>query len=205
MQYKNIFYIIALTVHLPMILRYSNFMMNKGHYSFFPLLVGAVAWLAYRRLQSLNPEKKVHAGAWPTIWLVLDAFFLIISSLLFRAEFFMPSLMCLAAAYVSDRYGKIGFRAALPPCLLLLLIIPPLYKLDEKLIIWLQFWSSLTASTFLDTFGQIHFREGVVLITEKKQFFAEEACSGIRSLFSSLAGNRDFLRDESIPSLAICL
>jgi exosortase/archaeosortase family protein len=37
----------------------------------------------------------------------------------------------------------------------------------------------------LDGVGVIHFRQGVILQTENTQFLTEEACSGIRSLFSS--------------------
>ena len=48
--------------------------------------------------------------------------------------------------------------------------------------------ASHLASLMLDGVGHIHFREGVVLITENQRFLTEEACSGIRSLFSSLAG-----------------
>ena len=60
-------------------------------------------------------------------------------------------------------------------------------NMDLQLITKMQFLASQLASWILDAFGQIHFREGVILVTETKQFFTEEACSGIRSLFSSLA------------------
>ena len=187
MKYKTMVYVVALLAHLLMLLRYYGVMWDKGHYQFFPLLLLAVVWLIHGRLAKLDPSKKVVAGAWPTVWLALDLLFLVLSSLLFRAEFFMPSLMCLMLAYISDRYGKRGFWLAVYPVMLLALIILPLYRLDEKLILWMQGFSSLMASYTLDAFGQIHFLEGVVLRTEKKEFFAEEACSGIRSLFSSLA------------------
>ena len=40
----------------------------------------------------------------------------------------------------------------------------------------------------LDAVGVIHFREGVLLYTEYENFVTAEACSGVRSLFSSIAG-----------------
>ncbi len=51
----------------------------------------------------------------------------------------------------------------------------------------MQYWASQIAAQLLDGLGIMHFRQGVILVTEKSQFMTEEACSGIRSLFSSLA------------------
>ncbi len=65
--------------------------------------------------------------------------------------------------------------------------IPLPFNLDQSLVVEMQFWASQLAAQLLDGLGVMHFRQGVILVTEKSQFMTEEACSGIRSLFSSLA------------------
>ena len=75
----------------------------------------------------------------------------------------------------------------LPAWALLLFAIPLPFNSDQTLIQTMQFTASQLSSWILDSVGQVHFRQGVILVTETKQFFAEEACSGVRSLFSSLA------------------
>jgi len=97
------------------------------------------------------------------------------------------SLFMLSGIFLYDNYGAKGFRSVLPAWLLLLFVVPLPAGLDNKLVLNLQFLSSGLASWMLDAIGQIHFRQGVVLVTARNQFLTEEACSGVRSLFSSLA------------------
>src|SRR5690606_16557853 len=58
---------------------------------------------------------------------------------------------------------------------------------DERLIVSMQLTASDLSSRFLDGLGVIHFRQGVILQTADTRFLTEEACSGIRSLFSTWA------------------
>ena len=187
MNFHTAFYSLAFLAHLPMLVSYARIVWAKGHYQFFPLLIAAAAWLAFERLNGTNfqPDdrsKRIALGLW-----ILDGIVLSISALLYSSILAMPALMIGLAAYCVDRFGWAAFRYVVPIWLLLLLIAPPPANLDQSLIQMLQFQASQMASLILDAFGQTHFREGVTLITAQKQFFTEEACSGIRSLFSSLA------------------
>lgn len=176
---------VALLAHLPLGFEYSQRMWSVGHYQFFPLLAAAVVWLIYDRLVDCRRERsRSHAGY---LILAANAVVLLAATLMFSPFFWILSLLLLVANYVYDRWGMTGVRYAAPAWALLLFIVPLPSNLDLRLVNQLQFLSSQLASYILDAFGQIHFREGVVLITEKKQFFTEEACSGIRSLFSSLS------------------
>ena len=98
------------------------------------------------------------------------------------------SMLALFASALYSSYGQSGLRKATPLLFLGLFAIPLPAKIDQWLIFNLQFLASQLASWILDGVGQTHFREGVVLQTETRGFLTEEACSGIRSLFSSLAG-----------------
>ena len=100
---------------------------------------------------------------------------------------FIPSMMLLIASWIISRIGIAGFKFVAPAWLLLLLTVPFPFSLDLTLVNRMQFLASGLASWILDSLGQIHFLEGLTLVTAKKQFFTEEACSGIRSLFSSIA------------------
>ena len=194
MAIKPIVYLVAMLAHLPILIPYFSKLWGRGHYQFFPILLLVVGWLAYDRLwrKDLDPEKQPSTPIrpkfnWPLALILGDLALLILASLMYAPFYVMPSIMALSAAYLIDRFGTNGFLRALPVWLLLILIIAPPSNFDKRLIHQMQFVASAMASWTLDTFGLIHFREGVVLVTESRQFFTEEACSGVRSLFSSFA------------------
>ena len=184
-KWIDILFAAAVLAHLPIGYEYYRRMWSVGHYQFFPLLMVAAGWMIADRLiesQQLKPKSRLN------YWLLLaDLVLLAAASLMFSPFFWIWSLILLIVIYVYDRWGWQGVRHTSPAWLLLLFIVPLPSNLDLKLVNKLQFFSSQLASYILDAFGQVHFREGVILITEKKQFFTEEACSGIRSLFSSLS------------------
>ena len=160
-------------------------MWSVGHYQFFPLLLIAASWMIVTRLDESQPKRP--KAQW-NYWLLLaDLVLLGSAALMFSPFLWILSLILLVVIYIYDRWGWQGVRYSSPAWLLLFFVVPLPSNLDLKLVNKLQFLSSQLASYILDAFGQVHFREGVVLITEKKQFFTEEACSGIRSLFSSVS------------------
>ena len=181
----DILFATAILAHLPIGYEYCRRMWSVSHYQFFPLLMVATIWMIADRLMEGKqrvPKSRLN------YWLLLaDLVLLTLASLMFSPFFWILSLLLLIVAYVYGRWGWRGVRRTSPAWLLLLFIVPLPMNLDLKLVNKLQFLSSQLASYILDAFGQVHFREGVILITEKKQFFTEEACSGIRSLFSSVS------------------
>ena len=103
-----------------------------------------------------------------------------------------PFLISISASlslliWIYGKYGEIGVRKSLSIVWLLLFAIPLPFELDSALIFRMQFIATQLASGMLDSVGQIHFREGVILFTESKRYLTEQACSGVHSLFSSLA------------------
>ena len=184
-QWIDILFATAALAHLPIGYEYCRRMWSVGHYQFFPLLMVSVSWMIADRLMESKPRSpKSRMNYW---LLLVDLILLAMASLMFSPFFWILSLLLLIVVYIYDRWGWRGVRRTSPAWLLLLFVVPLPMNLDLKLVNKLQFLSSQLASYILDAFGQVHFREGVILITEKKQFFTEEACSGIRSLFSSLS------------------
>jgi exosortase len=202
---SNLAYLAAVVAHIPLFAGYVRINAGKGHYQFFPILVAVTAWLVYDRISSLGSRRTAKFGIWN--WLnssdnsrveksadgvafMLFAFASLIlgTAAIVQSSFLViPSVMMFAASWVISRFGMGGFKLAFPAWLLLLLAIPFPFNLDMVLVNKLQFLASRLASLMLDSLGQIHFREGLTLVTAKQQFFTEEACSGIRSLFSSIA------------------
>ena len=179
---------IAWIAHLPILLQYAVRMWRTGHYQFFPLLLIAVAWLLWDRKSFLFEDKGNSNHAISVAMLSLVFVLVSVATALNSSFIGAISAWLLTAVSLFFYGGLTGLKRGIPYLAVLLFIVPLPARLDEKLVLSLQFISSDFASRILDNFGIVHFIEGVVLITEKKQFMTEEACSGVRSLFSSLAG-----------------
>jgi exosortase len=177
--------VVAAVAHLPMGVEYCLRMWRTGHYQFFPFLFAIVLWLIYERVSPYQNRARYSPISY--VLFGLNLFLLAASVVLYSSTVWMLSVLLLFVTIIFHRYGLRACVATAPAWLLLLFVFPLPAGIDIQLINKLQFLSSQLASWTLDAARLLHFREGVVLITEKKQFFAEEACSGVRSLFSSLA------------------
>ena len=184
-MFSNLLLLIAAVAQLPILWMYSRVMWTKGHYQFFPLLFCAVGWLLYDRLSKQERSDKRNFLA--VALLILNLLFVFLSIAVYTPVLVIPTLIIFLCAVALDRYGFSGLWLALPVIAILLFVTKLPTGRDLFVINELQFLASQLASWILDSFFIIHFREGVILVTEKNQFFTEEACSGIRSLFSTLA------------------
>ena len=194
MRFSDSVYLTAAVAHLPLLFGYFRINWNKGHYQFFPLMFLVVAWLIVDRIydksvSASNSGQSASLRQSMISMLLIGACGIILGTAVVVQSSFLvvPSIMLLVASWIVGRFGIAGFRTAFPAWLLLAFAIPLPWNLDIVLVNRMQFMASGLASWILDSLGQIHFREGLTLVTAKKQFFTEEACSGIRSLFSSLA------------------
>ncbi|MCA9130794.1 MAG: exosortase U [Planctomycetales bacterium] len=160
---------------------------NITHYQFFPLLIGAVIYLAVQRWsgKSLNGRlsRFVSAGAF-----LCGAGVAILSALFASPWMAYLAFVLLIAAFLSrfqdkESYGSLGYLA-LP----LLLIWQPPYSPnatgDGILIARLQQVSARFASHSLDLLGVLHESPGTVIHCVGQSFGVEEACSGVQSFFS---------------------
>ena len=178
----------AVLAHVPIAAEYSIRMWRSGHYQFFPLLLLIAGWFYFKERYVI--ERNASPG---NSWIVTIIFLLILSlatmAIVLNTSFVgAVSLWIFIGAIVYWRFGDLGIVRVAPLMFVLLFIIPLPVRMDQSLIFRMQVFASQLASWILDGMGFVHFREGVVLVTEKKHFLTEEACSGVRSLFSSLAG-----------------
>ncbi len=163
-------------------------MLSTEHYSFFPFgLLGAVVLWRQNAGQiesnATKPRTPIVSGL-----MLLSLGAVLTASLLESTFIGWWSFLLFLVAFVYACFGAGGLRGAYPFFLMLIALTPLPILLDRKLIQSMQQLASWMASVGLDAFGVVHVRLGVVLVSATKSFLAEEACSGVRSLFSSIAG-----------------
>jgi exosortase len=163
---------------------------SRPHYQYFPFVLGAFLWLLWRNGRQARPRAEDDAKNHRLAVIVLLA----VSWLLLAQSFLSNSpLLTLVSAIllVAAGFLQIDARWHLPYlwgiwALLWLVVRPPLNR-DQLLIEWLQGKSSRLSSIFLDWGRVEHLMDGNVLILPEKQFFVDEACSGIVSVLSIIA------------------
>ena len=177
---------LGILAHCFVLREYVVRMSSEGHYQFFWLAIIATVGLFYFRKQAISdaataPLKSIINVLWACCLVAVVTANLINSSFLGWLSFLL--FLTTTLYHFAGRSGLTTGAG----CLTALLLLTPLPgQLDEDLIIRLQHLASQFASWILDAFGVFHFRQGVVLISETNGFLAEEACSGIRSLFSGI-------------------
>ena len=160
------------------------------HYQYFPFVLGAFVWLLWQRFSEAAPRADEHSGArrHAIYGSLAAAFFLLaLATLINRPWLAYLSFIFLLTGYflrVASRWQVCylwGIWA------LLWLIRPLPLNRDQQLISFLQHLSSRLSSRLLDWIGVTHLMEGNTLLLAEKQFFVDEACSGIVSVMSIVA------------------
>lgn len=201
-------FVCALLAHVPIGIEYAARMWNSGHYQFFPILILAM-FAVYRSRTGEYLAAKTKVSPWTLRTLLALNLVLVAAATLIWSSFLGAlSLALLMVNWIYACYGWGGIWKAAPVMALTLFIIPLPLQLDRLIVFRLQFLASELASWMLDATGQIHFREGVVLQAPGGGVLTEEACSGIRSLFSVLAAVALYLlvqRAGFLRSIALIL
>jgi exosortase len=185
--------LVGLAAHAILLWRHFELMWHVEHFQYFPIALLAAGVLLYtkrgqlRQILASSNQDPIRINQ-P---LLLGAICLNVVILTFgilvgmrMAGWVSFLLFCSILTYVT--YGWNGIKV-ISPVLVLLLIIRPLAGASEMAVtLWMQNVASSLSSSLLDMLGISHFRQGLVLVLSDQSFMAEEACSGIRSLFSSI-------------------
>ena len=178
---------VALVAHALILIEYAWRMWQKSQYQFFPLLFLAVGYLFF----TAPKEYRTYTGRPPGILTFVSmagVFVLLLLATGLNSPFIgIVSFLLLVCTAIGTLFGRESLRHMSRFLWILIFVVPWPLNLNERLTNSMQFWASGLASTFLDALGFIHFREGVVICTTEDRFLTEEACSGVRSLFSALA------------------
>lgn len=174
--------------HLPLLIAHGKSLWARDHYQLFPLvlifaaILAKPAWDIAKAAPAGPSERRIGLWLLGLNWLVLTLGVIIGSPVLGTIAFW---ILLIATAYVTG--GWPALKAAIPALVYLLLIIPPPFNLDVRLVTFLQTYTSRVANRILDLMGIYHAINGVVIEVGDKKYEIEHACSGISSLLSVLA------------------
>jgi exosortase len=156
-------------------------------YQYFPFVIGAFIWLLVRNSRHAEHPILPITKSFKLLTMVCISG----SWALLGLAYFVPSpwlaaisaLLLIGVGLLKlSRQRHIHYAWGL--WLMLWLVVPLPLNRDQQLITGLQRLSSRLSSTFLDALGVEHLMEDNTLTLPGKQFFVDEACSGIVSLLS---------------------
>lgn len=174
----------------PMLVKFFVQQWARPHYQYFPFVIGAFAWLFWRNFSLAQPRPRsasalghltsiaLLVAAWSLLavaYLAESPWLAIISFLLLIAWFFRLISLDWNVNYLWGLWA------------MLWLLVPLPMSRDQQLINWLQHLSSRLSSMLLDWFAISHLMDGNTLVLPEKQFFVDEACSGIVSVLSIIS------------------
>jgi exosortase len=169
-----LFWTIALAAHLPLMYRYMRAMWRLEHYQYIPLLIVAVAYIAWSRWTV--PIK------YPTGKLAKSLFLASMVSLLLGSLVLSPWTGSLAFVFLAASFlvnHGLGYLA-IP---MVMVIRAPL-GYDTLIIASLQTLTTRIASFLLDLLAIPHYAQGNVIELADRELFVAEACSGVQSAFT---------------------
>lgn len=193
----------------PLLLEFFANQWTRPHYQYFPFVLGAFACLLWQRCgqaeakigvvcQVLGIGDGTKSQGERESRLAANWYDVVVSSIVAWALLALayvlnsPWLAYLSAiCLVTSCFLRIARRWYVPYLwgiwLLLWLVLPLPINRDQQLISSLQQLSSRLSSFLLDWVGIPHLMEGNTLLLSDKQFFVDEACSGIVSVLSIIA------------------
>lgn len=155
---------------------------RREHYQFFPMLLLAVGGLSYGNWKNAQQRGQSFKT------LKLSAPLLALAALTFSAALWLNSpwfafLATITVLWVVFRNLPFGCSSIAP----LFVLLPIPFSMDGDLVHGLQRISSSGASALLDMAAIRHLMSGNVLEVSDRNFFVEEACSGIGSVYLLVA------------------
>ena len=165
----------------PLLGRFFYLSWSRPAYQFYPLALVAAAMLAWRAVKQTGVVVPP-ASLWSTRWLALAAGMLyLLANLLWSPWLGFIAGLTGLTAFIWGMGGKPLLKAFAPALLMLLTILPPPFKWDEALTLWLRSVAVDSSSALLDCLNVVHLRDGNTLLLPGKTLLVEEACSGINS------------------------
>lgn len=156
---------------------------QRPHYQFVPIYLAALAGLCW-----ISRPTELLDGGRPSFWqrVFLAAGFAVYvpAALLFSPWLGTIAWLLLLPAALTDVLPPPARQKLLPVWLISWFMIPPPFQWDVDLLQWLRFRTSQATGVVLDALGVIHLQAGNTFEVPGKQFFVEDACSGIHSLLS---------------------
>ncbi|NOZ39950.1 MAG: exosortase U [Planctomycetes bacterium] len=196
-RWKNPVLLFATAVllgHAPLAAFHLRSLWQQEQYQYFPFVIAAAIYFLWSRWQqapdrsSVTSSQQNKTGAALPLWIAAVAVMTLIGAILLVSPWLAFVSLNIGLAAV---FAMLGRQRAIPYLwgiwLLLWLLIPLPLGVDNRLITYLQKLSSQLSSAILELLGILHLMSGNVLQLPTKEFFVDEACSGIISVMSMIA------------------
>lgn len=174
----------------PLLWQHFTSLWAQPYYQYFPFVLLAFGYLLFQRSDQakgvVNDDSPFRNGLRQAS-LVLGWLLLLAGVVLYDPWLAMLSAILVAAPLMFAKFGSRGVVNLFGIWCLLWLLLPPPRGLDQAFISKLQVYSSIISSHLLDLLRIDHLMTGNVLRLPEKQFFVDEACSGIVSVMSVIA------------------
>ena len=191
-RWKNPVLVFAAAVllgHAPLAVLHLRGLWQQEQYQYFPFVIGAVAYFLWSRWQEA-PDTPLVSGRWSRAPLAIAVVALttLVGAILVVSPWLAFVSLNIGLAAV---FAMLGRQRVIPFLwgiwLLLWLLVPMPLGVGNRLITFLQQFSSRLSSAILELLGILHLMSGNVLQLPNKEFFVDEACSGIISVMSMIA------------------
>ncbi len=175
--------------HAPLAVLHLRSLWQQEQYQYFPFVIVATAYFLWSRWQEASGQSQT-VGRWASLpqWIAVAAMITLAGAILVVSPWLAFVSLNIGLAAV---FAMLGRQRAIPYLwgiwLLLWLLIPLPLGVDHRLVTSLQQFSSQLSSAILELLGILHLMSGNVLQLPTKEFFVDEACSGIISVMSMIA------------------
>ena len=177
-----------LLAHTPLLLKFLADLSARPQYDFFPLVILGAACLIWDRVRAaaLPQATKTSRRLGAALMLLSTALSLLGAFLMVR-WFAGPAAWIAIFGFGLWIGGASLARKMLPGLILLVLIIPPPMRLDDRLALTLRSWAVFASGTLLDLLHVPNVVSGTLINIAGRRLGVEEACSGINSLMAVIA------------------
>jgi len=183
----------------------AGWMLGRGHYQHFPLLILAAGGLAAYRFRqdpppwfpTVTPRVLLATG----IAVLLTTLVFILPSRWLASVSGIACSLALVLLFGGQKWPSIWKG----PLLLLVAALPLPVNFDMWFVVGLQQLATWLASVWLDYRGVLHMTTGVAILTTDHEYFVKDACSGINSVFAAIAVGIGYgvLRDYSVRRVLV--
>lgn len=152
----------------------------RPHYEFSPVLLVVSLLLLRSRARECEVHKDEFTRTLALMGGCLGACLMSVSVLIVSPCLGTVACIITLGAWLVEQWGR-GGTSLIGPWMLLWLIVPPPFGLDQQMIGFMQAETSVFVSGVLDCFGIEHLVSGNVFQLASGTLFIDEACSGIHS------------------------
>jgi len=174
--------LLALFGFAPLLIQFFLNLWQFNTYQFFPLALAGAMALFLRAAREV--EQPLTPGIfWVPVLIIPTALLLLAFASVVWSPWMAALSFLLITLGVLWQLGGWGLlKYFLPGWLVLLTVLPPPLKLDERFALLLQEWAVAGSSRILDFLLIPHERSGLIIEIPGMRLLVEEACSGINSI-----------------------